>query len=183
MRTRLSPIETAEREIGFDVAAGWAGLYEGSARVRGNKISCPFCLDGGGRSPSFRVYPDHGYCFAGCGYFSTVRLLAEFWQLPREVAAEQGLKKIGWRPPTVDNLWSEAVEEPEPDRTALEFALRSYCESVSEDWATDKYKDPVALKLAQCLSLLPLVKTQAECVEWLSRCKEAMSGVIGGSSE
>jgi hypothetical protein len=181
MQKRLSRIATADREVSFAQAASWTGLLDGGTRARGTKTSCPFCFDGGGTDPAFRIYEDHGFCFAENRFYSTTRLLAAFWQVSMEDAADKALKQIGWRPPTVENLWKEASADPPPAIGALETALRTYCGTLP-GWKDLQYTSSVGGMLATCLALLPTIKSEAECVEWLSRCKAIMAVAIGGSS-
>jgi hypothetical protein len=169
---RLADI--ADSVIPFTTAAGWAGLWSRDARVRGNKTSCPYCHDGGGRDPSFRVYPDHGYCFADCGYYSVTRLLAREWGLRYEEAADKALKKFGWKPPTRAQRWAEATAEPEPDREALARALKFYCAAADPQWEQKQTREPYASRLSECLGLLRLVRTADDCVTWLEACKRVM---------
>lgn len=178
---KYSRIDTANREVPFSTAAAWTGLLDQPARARGIKTSCPFCFDMGSKDLAFKIYEDHGYCFAENRYFSSTRLLAAYWQMPEEDAASKALKMIGWRPPTVENLWNEAIAEPLPDIAALEVALRKYCGTLP-GWKDLQYTPNVGGVLAQCLAALPIVRTNQECVEWLSRCKVIMAVAIGGSS-
>ena len=172
---KFSRVETANRIIPFARAAQWAGLWtRDDARERGSKVSCPFCYDGGTRDPAFRIYPDHGFCFAGCGPFSVVRLLAQSWELTPEEAAWKALEKHGWKPPTLENRWADAIREPEPDRGYLAQALVLYCEGIEPAWAARQYEKPVADLLSQCLGLLPQVSTGPECELWLGTCKKIM---------
>jgi hypothetical protein len=174
----VNRVALADRLVPFPEAARWAGLFSGQARERGNKVSCPFCLDGGGHDPAFRVYEDGGYCFAGCGAFRVTRLLAQTWGVTREEAAERALTRIGWKPPTVENLWRDALADPEPARKHLAEALSLWCGSICPLWKTRQYDPEVSRAQALCLSLLPLVRTREDCSTWLEASKEIMKPLL-----
>lgn len=129
----------------------------------------------GGAEPAFRVYPDHGWCFACQRYFSPVSLLAVAWELDREDAAAEALRRYGWKPASYAHLWEEAQREPLPDREALAGALTAWCASQCADWRQRQYDQLVSGQLARCLSLLPLVRTRDDCGIWLEACKKAMA--------
>jgi hypothetical protein len=179
-KTRIT--DTANAVIAFTTAATWVGLWSGEARFRGNKTSCPFCWDGGGRDPAFRVYPDHGYCFAGCGYFTVTRLLAMSWGLRNDEAAWQALERAGWKPPTRAERWERATADAAPDREALAKALKYYCAAADPQWERRQVTEPYASVLSSCLGVLPLVQTAEECDLWLTRCKEVMNSLLAGTT-
>ena len=91
-----------------------AGKPYGSGPV---KICCPFHTD---LTPSLAVYPNHGWCYGGCGYITADRLLAAFSRdadsLPvftGEIAKRTGKHKdsVGYEPPlsTLVSLWQETL--------------------------------------------------------------------------
>lgn len=168
---RLAPV--ADRVVPFPLAARWAGIDVGGR----NKTHCPFGFghDDGGREQAFRVYDDHGYCFAESKYFSVTTLLATVWEVSREDAAARALRDYGWRPASYAHLWAEAAKPPEPDRDALSKALDTWCSGQCEDWDQRQYEDKVADRLARCRGLLPLVHTEDDCTRWLEACKRAMA--------
>lgn len=165
--------EIADRVVPFPAAARWAGVDAGGRA----KAHCPFGIihDDGGAEQSFRVYEDHGYCFAGCGYFTATRLLAEAWEVTREDAAAEALRRAGWRPASYAHLWASVTRERPPDRDALRAALTVWCSARCPDWDRRQYDQRTADKLARCYGLLPLVKTREDCVRWLEACKAAMA--------
>lgn len=181
MSRKESLAQVANRHVSFPHAVRLAGIgFYGEARERGSVIYCPFGfrhLDGG-VDKAFRVYPDHGYCFAEKRWFSPVGLLAEVWDVSREDAAARVLDMVGYVPADYAHLWKEAVSDPEPDREALSVALTEWCRSQSSDWQTAQYDSRVTDLLSRCIGLLPLVKTESDCRRWLERCKAAMTVVL-----
>lgn len=178
----------ADEKVPFPLAARWAGVavHEGSAE-RGIKTWCPFGAfehPDGGAEPSFRVYPDHGWCFAEVRYFSVVTLLAAVWELDRQDAAAEALRRIGWVPVSYAHLFEQAARDPEPDADALAGALVTWCEAYCRDqggqpgWKALQYEPEVAGLLSRCLGLLPLVHTGEDCRTWLDASKRAMQQVL-----
>jgi hypothetical protein len=170
MARKRSLAALAAEQVPFAVAARWAGL-DGGDRDHGVKVSCPSC---GGKGDA-RLYPSGLWCFSEAKRFGTVALLALVWNMDRETAAGQALARYGYTPPGYGSLFREARREPEPAREDLADALRIWCAANCRDWTTVQYDRAVSGKLAECLSLLPLVTTAGQCGEWLERCKAAMS--------
>jgi hypothetical protein len=172
MTSRESLTAIADRVIPFPVAARWAGVDAGGR----SKAHCPFGFehDDGGREQALRVYPDHGYCFAEQRYFTVTMLLAAKWEVSREDAAAEALRRYDWRPAAWAHLWSDAVREPEPDRAALREALATWCAARCRDWPSRQYEPQAASRLARCYGLLGLVRTEEDCRRWLAACKQAM---------
>jgi hypothetical protein len=168
-----SVIAVANEKVPFTTAAGWAGLGSDS-RDRGMKVTCLSC----GGQGALRVFPDHAYCFGERKYYTPVSLLAEFWEMDFEHAAVKALEKIGYRLPDYTDQWALAARDPEPARAELAAALQLWCEANCPDWAARQYGDAEARKLAQCLGLLPRVRTEEDCRKWLAKCKEAMGRVL-----
>lgn len=173
MQRQESLARVADRTVPFPVAARWAGVDAGGR----NKAHCPFPFehDDGGREQAFRVYDDHGYCFAEQKYFTVTTLLATVWEVSREDAAVRALRDFGWRPAGYAHLWAEAGREPEPDREALREALAVWCAGHCPDWGTRQMESRTALRLSRCYGLLRLVRTPEECAKWLEACKRAMA--------
>lgn len=163
----------ADRVIPFPYAARLGGIDAGGR----SKTWCPFGFehDDGGREQAFRVYPDHGYCFAEQKFFSCTSLLSLVWEVSREDAAARALREYGWRPAGYAHLWADASREQEPDREALASALQVWCDGRCSDWESRQYDPRTADRLARCYGLLPLVKTVADCEKWLVACKRAMA--------
>lgn len=178
-------VRLANQKVPFPTAARWVGMsvHEGSAE-RGIKTWCPFGAfehPDGGTDPAFRVYPDHGWCFAEGRYFSVVSLLAAVWELDREDAAAEALRRIGYVPADYAHLFAEGTKPPEPDTDALAAALVTWCEARYGDWKALQYEPAVAVMLSRCLGLLPLVHDEDECRTWLDGCKQAMQQVLDRS--
>ena len=171
---RPKPITVVAGErVSFDLAMRWAGNDTG-ARPRGMKTACPLC----GEAGAFRVYPDHGYCYAEQRYLGTVSLLAAKWELSREDAAHKALEKIGYIPADLAHLWADAERRPEPAREDLADALRIWCDARAADWRARQFDPPVAGALARCLGLLPRVRTAEDCERWLAVCKRVMGKAL-----
>jgi len=170
---RKTAVQVANEKVPFTTAAQWAGLGS-DTRERGMKVTCLSC----GGQGALRVYPDHGYCFGERKWYTPVSLLAEYWQMDREHAAEKALEEIGYRLPDYTDLWALASREPEPAREALATALRTWCEANCPDWRTRQYDPAAARRLSQCLGLLTLVRTEDDCRLWLDKCKAAMGKVL-----
>jgi hypothetical protein len=184
MEQGLSPVSLANRRIPFAAACRWAGVeVPGDVPEHGLKVHCPFeeyAHDDGGREPAFRVYPDHAWCF-GCGErFSPVKLCAAVWDCTAEEAAREMLERAGIADPDYREHWKRLVDWSQPpDLDGLASALRIHCASVSPEWKTRQYDKPVAGKLADCMKLLALVRTEKDCRTWLAGCKRAMTSALG----
>lgn len=165
--------ELADRVIPFPAAARWAGVDAGGRA----KAHCPFGFehDDGGQEQALRVYQDHGYCFAEQRYFTVTLLLSAAWEVTREDAAAEALRRFGWKPVSYAHMWQGVTLPQEPDRNALRAALSTWCGAQCLDWDRRQYEDAAAGKLAQCFGLLPLVHTEDECATWLEACKRAMA--------
>ena len=122
-----------------------------------------------------------GNCFSERRYFSPVGLLAEVWDMEPEDAARQALDKIGYVPVSYARLWESAQREPEPAVADLADALRLWCASACPDWQARQYDEAVAGLLARCLGWLREVRTEDDCLLWLTKCKEAMGRVLSAS--
>ncbi len=168
---------TANRLVPFPLAASWAGVGHGDAAERGSaKDWCPFSflhLDGGAEK-AFRVYQDHGWCFAERRYFTSVSLLAAVWGLEREEAAAEALKRVDHVPVTYAHLWEEVQRPQDPGREFLAGALREWCRGNLPGWESLQYDQAVSARLAACLALLPRVNSADDCQRWLEGCKKAM---------
>lgn len=182
---KQSLVQVANSHVAFPTAARWAGIqFFGEGRERGVKVRCPFGdveHPDGGRDPALRIYPDHGWCFACQKYYTPVSLLAEVWQVSREDAAVEALRRVGYVPANYAHLWENANRDPEPDRQSLGRALTTWCAANSGGWTKAQYDPAVAQRLSQCLGLLPLVRTEKDCRTWLAACKRAMGPFLSGT--
>lgn len=178
-----SAITLANRYVNMISACRMAGMdVPDDVRDRGSKVHCPFGTfshPDGGRDKAFRLYFDHGYCFAESEYFSPVKLCAWMWDVTFEQAALEMLDRSGYRPLSYAQHWQDVVRAvPEPDRGALAQALSAYCARLDPGWAERQYDAAVSEYLARCLGLLPQVRTEADCSLWLGACKRAMQAVL-----
>lgn len=172
MRKPESLPALANRVIPFPVAARWAGVDAGGRA----KTHCPFGFehDDGGREQALRVYPDHGYCFAEQRYFSVTSLLAAVWEVSYEDAATEALRRYGWKPASLAHLWEGVSADPAPDLDAMRAALGTWCASQCPQWDQRQYESGTSGRLAQCLGLLSLVRSEQDCEKWLAAAKKAM---------
>ena len=151
------------------------------------KHYCPFghiYHADGGSSKALRVYPEtnSAWCFAGCGYFNPVKLIAMDKDISEEASAEFLLDFIGYVPPDYESTWDAMMSEsPKVDTSALAEALKLACSRVSPDWEQRQFEPSVAQRLSQCLRLLPRVHTEEEAVKWLAVTKQAMQVELGRS--
>jgi hypothetical protein len=166
-------IGEAIRHVPFHKAAEWAGLWSG-ARERGMKADCPAC----GGEMALRVYPDHAWCFAGCGRFSAVRLLAVVWEMDFATTAHEMLEKAGYVRPDPMEVFTRTPSPEDPKTDDLADALRIWCEANCPDWGTRQYDPPTARVLARLLGALRAVRSEEECDLWLARAKEIMGKVL-----
>lgn len=173
LRPREPLTRIANREVRFTWAARVAGLNPVSDR--GSRDTCPQC----GSLGALRAYLDHGFCHHCRKYFSTVTLLAVFWQMEPEDAARRALDETGYVPIDYAGQWEHAQREPDPDRPALARALRTWCAANIPDWEARALDPGPARLLARCLGLLPRVRTAADCEEWMSRCQQVMARALG----
>ena len=84
--------------------------------------------DDGGAETAFRVYPDHGFCFACGEYFTPVKLCALAWDCTPDEAARQMLELAGVADPDYREQWQRLVNWSQPaDVDGLASALRVWC--------------------------------------------------------
>lgn len=178
-----SPVTLANRRIPFATACRWAGIeIPGDVTEHGLKIYCPFgefSHEDGGAQPAFRVYPDHGWCFAEQMYFSPAGICAAVWDCTVEEAAREMLERAGIADPDYREQWQRLVDWSQPvDLDGLAAALQVWCARTDPDWQVRQYDSAVAAKRAACLGLLAKVRTEADCRLWLAGCKRAMASVL-----
>lgn len=180
MRSSESLPQAADRVIPFPVAARWAGVDAGASPAHGAKVHCPFGFehDDGGQEKALRVYPDHAWCFAEQRYFTVTILLAAAWEVTREDAAAEALRRYGWKPASHAHLWAQVTAPREPDKGALREALATWCSARCRDWVARQYDPLIAGRLGQCYGLLALVRSEHDCMTWLEASKKAMARLI-----
>jgi hypothetical protein len=168
----------ANEQVPFWTAACWVNLVSGSeARDRGDKAWCP---DNCSTSKSMRVWDDHAWCYSCRRRWTTVTLLACYWNMTYEDAAAQALRRIGHVPLSHAELFAQYSRAPEPDRLALEQALVIWCGTRAAGWDRLRYDPAVAKMLSRCLSMLPRVHDDADGDRWLDVCKQVMGRVLPG---
>jgi hypothetical protein len=164
----------ANEKVSFLKALEWAGAPAGR-RDRGLKVTCPLC----GASAGMRVYPDHGYCFSQRLWVTPVRLLADYWNMEREDAADKALDLIGYVAPDYSSRFAEtAAAVQEPARSDLADALRIWCSANCPDWQARQFEPRTARALAGCNALLPQVRSASDCDAWLAGCKRIMGKAL-----
>lgn len=178
-----SPVAAANRVIPFPLACRWAGLdVPGDVPEHGLKLHCPFgeyAHDDGGAEPAFRIYPDHGWCFAEQERFTPVKLCAAVWDCTLEEAARQMLTQAGVADPDYREQWKRLTDWSQPpDMDSLAAALRSWCAGNYPRWAVRQYDSDIAATLAACLGLMSRVRTAQDCRTWLAGCKKVMASVL-----
>jgi hypothetical protein len=172
-----SSIQIANERLSIVTALRQAGA---EASDFGGKQFCPFghmYHADGGYDKALRVYTESNtaYCFAGCGYFSPVKLIALAKDIDEQDAAEYILELTGYVAPTLDSLWEHANRDPRKvDHGALTDALKLACSRMSPDWEERQLDDDVATRFRKCLALLPKVRTEQDAETWLSNTKKIM---------
>lgn len=171
-------IPLANRLVPFVSAARYAGVQLPPAKDRGTSTHCPFgefAHPDGGIEKAFRVYPDHGFCFAEWEAFSPVKLYARLCDVDMEHAADDLLVHHGYKPSSYEEHWQAITGWVlPPDHGVLVQALRMWLQSRYPDWITRQYDDVVADRLAQCLGLLSYVREPQDCDYWLRNAKVVM---------
>lgn len=178
-------IRLANSEVSIIKACNMVGLDIGEFAVASLKLYCPFGQlyhEDGGSSRAMRVYPgtNSAYCFAGCGYFSPVKLVAMDRDMTEEAAAEYLLEEIGWVAPTYEAQWEALMaEKPVVDTASLAEALKVACSRMSPRWEALQFEEVVSTKLSQCFALLGKVHSEEDAQKWLGVTKQVMAAVIG----
>jgi hypothetical protein len=167
------PIAFAARLIGMDIP-------EDLDHGRALKVHCPFgpiYHRDQGDEAAMRIYAgdNHAFCFAGCGFFTPVWLVAHAWDRdPRSVAVEL-LQRAGIKPVSLADAWAQAATfQPAPQVTLLAEALKTFCARISPDWEVAQFTPGVAATLRRCLILLDHVGTETQAQQWLRGCKTVM---------
>ena len=172
-------VRLANERVSITQAFSLAG-YDVGYMASSGKVYCPFGnlyhVDHGA-TRAMKVYPNtnSAWCFAGCGYFDPVKLMAEARDISVEQAAEAILTETGWVAPTAEALWDSLMNEPEKIDTAdLAEALKVACSRMSPYWEDIQFEGGVAKMLTRCLSLLSKVRTAEDAQRWMTVAKEAM---------
>lgn len=145
------------------------------------KMFCPwgeFTHPDGGDEPAFRVYSDHGFCFACWQYYTPVSLCTAAWEVAEDSVAEKLLHLAGVAPESYDELWDRVVRPIPIDTRAIWEALRTYCVRNFPRWESLQYHDEVSLYLARCRGLLTRVENEADARQWLDACSLVLDEVL-----
>lgn len=176
----------ANEQVPIAVAANLVGLELPTDETYSKswKVFCPFgelYHTDGGAEKAMRVYPDSNtaHCFAGCGFFTPVRLVSHAWGRPQAEVARDLLERAGVKTATLRERFAAARDwHPPPDTTLLAEALKTFCRRLAPDWNTRQFDQDVAWRLTACLNLLTLVSTDADAALWLERCKQVMAKAL-----
>lgn len=193
MAMKNQQVDEANKRVSIFMVCALVGVEVSEGREGSSiKTYCPFGRfyhSDGGKEPAFRVYGEtnSAYCFSCKKYYSPVSLYSSATDLSSRNAAEFLLEKIGYKKPTPEELWSSAQPvEPEPDKSLLNKALRTYCERVcvgeGRDWHKDQFEPTISIILEKCLNLLDSVATSEDADFWMSGSKEIMSRVLRRST-
>lgn len=184
----VETIELANDRVPILQAFRMVGLDVGDVSAVSMKLYCPFgdvYHHDGGSEKSLRIYPEtnSAWCFAGCGYFSPVKLVALKRDLSEEEAAEAMLEETGYVAPNYSDQWDALVNETKlADTTSLAEALKVACSRMTPDWEELQFTSSVSSMLARCLALLAKVRTEEDADKWLATTKTAMRRELTGVS-
>lgn len=173
-------IHLANTEVDITRAFGMIDEHVDYAASVSMKIYCPWgniSHADGGNTRSMRVYTssNSAWCFAGCGYFDPVRLVADHFEFDRAEAAEWMLREIGYVHPDYESVWESLMQEtPKVDTASLAAALKVACSRMHPQWESVQFEGPVLTDMDKCLRLLPKVHTSEEADRWLSVTKTLM---------
>lgn len=181
-------IELANERMGIVAACNHIGMGLPDHLSSSMKVDCPFGslyhLDGG-TSRSMRVYAEtnSAWCFAGCGYFTPVRLIADDKDISEQDAAEHILDITHYVPPDFESQWDALMAEVPPVNTAsLAEALKVACARMAHDWEELQFSSEVSSKLTACFALLPQLQTPEQAQKWLDVSKFVMQSVLQNDS-
>lgn len=180
--------ELANSRMSIIKALNLAGASIGEFSAGSVKTYCPFghlFHADGGSSKALRVYPgtNSAHCFAGCGYFSPVRLVAKINDTSEVEAAEFILEKTHYVAPDYQSQWDAVVQKAdEVDQDGLSEALKVACARMDPQWSSKQFDEAVATALRRCLGLLPKVTTPEEAKTWLSVTKQVMDKTLRSTS-
>lgn len=179
-----SDIGLANNIVPMSFACKAIGMADTDYASSGAKVDCPFATlfhpDGG---KSFRIYDDKtAYCYACGEHYRPVQIYSIAKDLSLDEAAEQLLEAFGYKKPSAEDRFAEAVANSKIiDQHALEDALKTWCLRNFSSWEVDQFDDKVAHKFRQCVELLPLIHNDEDIRYWLEQAKLAMTNVLGES--
>lgn len=175
-----------EEQVGILAACSLIGmdLPPGVAEGRAVKVHCPFGEvhhADGGIEPAMRIYVDsnHVHCFAGCGSFRPIGLVAHAFDITRNTALRELVDRTGNRSLIkYRDVWTETLTGTPPDTSRLAEALKTFCRRIDHTWAARQFDGPISGQLGKCLSLLDHVKSEQAADLWLDSCKLIMTRVL-----
>jgi hypothetical protein len=180
-----SVIELANERMTIVDACNELGMDIYDFSISSLKVYCPFghlYHSDGGTSKAMRIYPatNSAWCFAGCGYFTPVKLLSLDKGISEEEAAESILETTKYIPPDYESRWEALVTAETPmDTDALSDALKVACARLDPNWEAHQFEDAIATKLRKCLQLLSKVHTEEDATKWLTITKQIMRKALG----
>lgn len=181
-----SPIELANEKVALVDVLKILGVDPGFGRYEVAKSNCPFeeiYHSDGGMKKAFMVHGDTNtaWCFAGCGFFTPVKLWSEAKELPQKEAAKELLLQFQINDFDIDARWAAALagNEPYVDPSSLAEALKIFCQRIAPDWEVRQFEEDVSTMLDRCFRLLPNVVTDEQAEQWLSVTKQAMQKQLG----
>lgn len=183
-----SAVELANARMTIIQACAEVGVDVPDFSTGSIKTYCPFGQvfhSDGGWSKAFRVYPasNSAHCFAGCGFFTPVKLIARANNWSDAEAAQVILEKTNYVPPDYASQWEALTQSGEAiDLDGLGEALKVACARMDPSWEERQFDQQVSVTLSRCLDLLPKVKTSTAAQEWLGVSKQVMQRVLGSAS-
>jgi len=181
-------IDLANSRLSIVQACNMLDVSVGDFTYGSVKTYCPFGQiwhQDGGSTKAFRVYAatNSCYCFAGCGMFTPVSLLAKAKDMTNEESAEWILNFTGYVPQDFHSQWDALMSTPAPvDRDSLTEALKMACSGMDPQWEDRQFEPRIAMKFTACLALLPKVQSAEDATTWLSVTKTAMRRALGGAT-
>ena len=180
-----SDIQIANERMSIVEACNELGMGVENFNLNSLKFYCPFGnvnhMDAGD-SKAFRIYPatNSAWCFAGCGYFTPVKLIAMNGDMSEQEAAEKILETTGYVAPHYDAQWDALTAETVRVNTEdLAEALKIACARMDKNWESRQFDDAVAKKLRACFTLLGKVHTEEDATQWLDKTKQIMRTELG----
>lgn len=180
-----SIIDLANSRMTIIQACNSLGMDIPDFSVKSMKVHCPFghlFHADGGHARAFAIYPgtNSAWCFAGCGYFTPVRLIAMDRDISDHQAAEAILEQTNYVAPDYEARWNAVTQtRPMVNTDDLTEALKVACSRMVPDWDERQFDAEVATKLRQCLALLPKVQSEEDATKWLSATKKIMQNAMG----
>lgn len=187
MAEERSNIELANERLDIVQACNDLGMDINDFSISSLKVYCPFghlYHADGGKSKAMRVYPgtNSAWCFAGCGYFTPVKLVAMDKGISEQEAAESILEATNYIPPDWQSNWDNIMAPRPIDKDALTETLKIACARLDKNWESRQFEEPVAHKLRQCLELLSKVATEEDITKWKDITIRVMQKTLGETS-